>query len=361
MRREGYSGVVVAIVALVAVVGLGLLYSVTRVPGSFESPVGRAITTSSTIQCEDTDSSQDTKAYTSVFTSGTVSTKTRNTDGSWPTSWRLRGSDVCSGSNLQEWYCVVGAGSGYASTAVTCRYGCSSGKCNPPPCDGPSGPDALTAKGALGMMPGDGDFLGAPPARQEGKTYSDICVSAGAVGSPGKVREYWCSEGVVKTGVYSCFSEKPICSGGRCVAPSCSDADGDGYQGSSPAWCTRTTTLDCNDANWGVHPGAIEYCSSSIDYDCDGIIPEGCPSCTDSDRGNVSGVGGSAVTYWSGSGVYTPRLFDACLSSTIINESSCMPYMPSGTIAVFSSYTCENSTTCIDPDGPSGTTPAYCG
>jgi hypothetical protein len=44
------------------------------------------------------------------------------------------------------------------------------------------------------------------------------------------------------------------------------DADGDGYDSS----------VDCNDNNQWVNPGAFEECNNGVDNDCDGMIDEDC-------------------------------------------------------------------------------------
>ena len=47
------------------------------------------------------------------------------------------------------------------------------------------------------------------------------------------------------------------------------DIDGDGY---------TTCNGDCDDTNPSIHPGASEVCGDSVDNDCDGLVDEDCPS-----------------------------------------------------------------------------------
>ena len=61
------------------------------------------------------------------------------------------------------------------------------------------------------------------------------------------------------------------------VAPTCTDADNDGYF----VWGTACgTTKDCNDANAAINPGAAEACGDTIDNDCDGTIDCADSNCT---------------------------------------------------------------------------------
>ncbi len=87
------------------------------------------------------------------------------------------------------------------------------------------------------------------------------------------------------------------------------DADGDGYgnaaislpacDGTVPAGYV-TNTLDCNDANNGVHPGMTETCNG-VDDDCDGAIDNGGASlCNDSNvctTDTCNGAGGCGHTF----------------------------------------------------------------
>lgn len=56
---------------------------------------------------------------------------------------------------------------------------------------------------------------------------------------------------------------------------SCSDADSDGFF----AQTSCGTAVDCDDANPAVNPDALEACFDSIDNNCDGEADEGCTQC----------------------------------------------------------------------------------
>lgn len=196
---------------------------------------------------------------------------------------------------------------------------------------------------------------------------ADTCASATSVsektcGTSGAV----VSKIVACAAGYTCTTEPVLIFGtkysaGRCVPPRCADSDGDGYQGRSPSGCTRGTTLDCNDADRNIRPGATDYCDN-IDQDCDGIAIENCPTCTDSDGGQNAATGGSTTTISPvGWPYFTTPLVDSCISSGILNESVCASYTPSGSYGTVNPVACGTGKTCIDPDGPSGSTPARCG
>ncbi len=61
--------------------------------------------------------------------------------------------------------------------------------------------------------------------------------------------------------------DSATCSAPQCPVQSCTDADGDGYDGSGGAHCKA----DCNDSDRLVHPGALEVCDGK-DNNCDGKI-----------------------------------------------------------------------------------------
>ncbi|MEA2116738.1 MAG: MopE-related protein [Thermodesulfobacteriota bacterium] len=63
------------------------------------------------------------------------------------------------------------------------------------------------------------------------------------------------------------------------------DADGDGYH----------NKRDCNDSNSSVYPGAPETCGN-VDSNCDGVVEPCAPACTDSDGDGFAVEGGTCGT-----------------------------------------------------------------
>jgi hypothetical protein len=86
----------------------------------------------------------------------------------------------------------------------------------------------------------------------------------------------------------------------------CSDADGDGYK----VGVGTCGTLDCDDTNAAIHPGATEVCNG-VDDDCDGNVDEGIPS--------------TPTTCGNGTCARTGQLL--CQNGEIVD--SCVPLMPS--------------------------------
>jgi hypothetical protein len=70
-------------------------------------------------------------------------------------------------------------------------------------------------------------------------------------------------EGYLASGNDSCYFCAEVCGG-----TTCTDADADSYF----AEANCGTSVDCNDNDADVNPGAIEACSDSVDNDCDGKI-----------------------------------------------------------------------------------------
>jgi hypothetical protein len=57
---------------------------------------------------------------------------------------------------------------------------------------------------------------------------------------------------------------------GVTLRAACTDSDGDGYGNPASSDCTHNS-LDCNDSNAAIHPGATEVCGNGVDDNCDGI------------------------------------------------------------------------------------------
>lgn len=70
-------------------------------------------------------------------------------------------------------------------------------------------------------------------------------------------------EAYVASGYDNCYFCPDVCAGSTCT-----DADNDGYF----AEANCGTSVDCNDADAAINPGAIEICDDGIDNDCDGKI-----------------------------------------------------------------------------------------
>ncbi len=124
----------------------------------------------------------------------------------------------------------------------------------------------------------------------------------------------------------------------------CQDRDRDGYFKQTSCG----TSVDCNDNDASIHPGAVEVCSDGIDQNCDGI-DQVCTSvststtppasnCIDSDNGQNIYIKGT--TYNSN----TTRI-DACQSTSAVNEYYCQTgsnNIFSSTIGCPSGYLCND-------------------
>ncbi|NIN94816.1 MAG: hypothetical protein GTO49_07515, partial [Anaerolineae bacterium] len=104
----------------------------------------------------------------------------------------------------------------------------------------------------------------------------------------GEVREFFCNGTTPWPQFYLC----PYgCADGACIPATCTDADDDGYAveggGCGP--------VDCDDTDPAVNPDAAEVCDNGIDDDCDGLIdaddPD-CVVCTDADGDSYAIEGG---------------------------------------------------------------------
>ncbi len=63
----------------------------------------------------------------------------------------------------------------------------------------------------------------------------------------------------------------PLRTGNTLPVPTCNDVDEDGYGNPASSSCTYPS-LDCNDNDAAINPGATETCNLNVDDNCDGII-----------------------------------------------------------------------------------------
>jgi hypothetical protein len=157
----------------------------------------------------------------------------------------------------------------------------------------------------------------------------------------------------VMTSNAACASPSTATSNGITISVSSTaiwyqDFDGDGYGNAAVSVndCNQPAgyvgnTLDCNDTNNAINPGATEICNNSIDEDCDGSVNEGCcgmtasaigsnASCTAAQNGSVNlTVTGGAVplTYaWSNGSVSEDlsSLAPGTYNVTVTDNNSCI-------------------------------------
>lgn len=142
---------------------------------------------------------------------------------------------------------------------------------------------ALACGSRTGLAPGrvvlDGEG-GEPPTMELPEcTLAAECPQP----PPGQCGAASCTEGKCQLELGPICDDDDPCTVDTCEAQQCShtdghvDADGDGVAAigtsadpTAPLGCGK----DCDDANEGVFPGAVELCDS-IDNDCNGIIDDG--------------------------------------------------------------------------------------
>ena len=121
-----------------------------------------------------------------------------------------------------------------------------------------------------------------------------------------------CQDGNACNGAESCDVASHTCSGGSapmcddgdaCTTDSCDaavgcvnasvlvDADGDGH----PAISAGCGGDDCNDADDGIFPGAVEGCGTTMDLNCDGMTSSMPTWYADCDRDGYAASGASSV------------------------------------------------------------------
>lgn len=139
------------------------------------------------------------------------------------------------------------------------------------------------------------------------------------------------------------------------LPPECTDADGDGYSAittaTGPGGQQLTCgTVDCNDADPQVHPGAPEICWNGVDDNCDGQADEGCgspPSCTDSDGGIMPATPGTVVF---GEADWLDHRDDSC-GGAVLTEWYCDGTVPRNT-TISCQYGCQDGACSPPPPLP---------
>jgi hypothetical protein len=110
--------------------------------------------------------------------------------------------------------------------------------------------------------------------------------------SEGQIKEFWCNGTMPWPQFYQCPNG---CADGACVPETCTDDDDDGYAVEGGG----CGLVDCDDADPDVNPGADEVCDNGIDDDCNGLVDgddPACVVCTDGDGDGYAVEGGACGT-----------------------------------------------------------------
>ena len=137
------------------------------------------------------------------------------------------------------------------------------------------------------------------------------------------------------------------------VAPTCTDADRDGYNAEGG----DCGAIDCNDNNSAVNPGASEACSNNIDDDCDGRVDCGDANCA----GNAACAGICVPTVGNERKACTGGADDDCdgaidcadsdcRSNSACVTATCTPEGKGRTCSDGKDNDCDGLSDCADPD-----------
>jgi hypothetical protein len=138
--------------------------------------------------------------------------------------------------------------------------------------------------------------------------------------------------------------------GPDCNAPTCTDADNDGYFAEDNCG----TPVDCDDGDRSINPGVAEDCTDNIDNDCDGLVdtadPDAVncpPTCTDLDGDGFFAEGGDCA---AASEDCFNGLDDDCDGQTDDADSDCPSCTDADRDGFFAEDGCGTAIDCNDND-----------
>lgn len=253
-----------------------------------------------------------------------------------------RGTDICSGGLLIEYYCQADGSD--AAELYDCAYGCQDGVCLPEPEE----PVCTDSDGGIDyFVRGTVSYTEQPTGIQ--KTATDVCTDSNR-----SVLEYSCrADGSLQGDTRACLQG---CRDGACLPepePTCTDSDGGIY----PAIKGSVTTVGLDGVTHTEHDECYynntrvqeKYCNpdntigtqihSCDPYDQGYICSDGActthagpTSCTDSDGGLDYYTYGVVTTIeWNGEVGHA----DQCLGEDEVNEKYCMPDNTAGVMGYY--------------------------
>ena len=115
--------------------------------------------------------------------------------------------------------------------------------------------------------------------------------------------------------------------------------------------CRRTSTCVKDKSSCTPGTPSAEICGDGKDNDCNGVVDNGCDTCSDTDQTNFGGINAEVRGTVSGIKNGRPYSFtDSCVSERYLNEYYCR-----GTEAVNTTFDCwNNANSCNEGKCPNG-------